>query len=126
MTNVACESKLRSVVRSSMHPCRENYMAIRRAVVYYDQATHAFSEEIKCRHCIIHRDLWRNFGHLVHSIATRGTVVEVDIFPTDLLGHRSAIYPQGRTFKYGLGGRLRELGICGKTRRVLYKTYIDF
>ena len=51
MTQVACESKLRSVVRSSMHPCPENLIAIGRAVVYYAQAAHAFSAGIKCRHC---------------------------------------------------------------------------
>ena len=32
MTQVACESNLRSVIRSSMHPCRGNWVAIRRAV----------------------------------------------------------------------------------------------
>ena len=32
--------------------------------------------------------------------------MEVGIFPTELLVYRSAIYPQGRTFKYGQGGRL--------------------
>ena len=31
-----------------------------------------------------------------------------DIFQTDILVYRSAIYPQGRTFKYGLGGRLEK------------------
>ena len=35
MTHVACESTLRSVVRSSMHPCPGNWMAIGCAVVYY-------------------------------------------------------------------------------------------
>ena len=28
------------------------------------------------------------------------------IFSTTLLAYRSAIYPQGMTFEYGLGGRL--------------------
>ena len=50
-TQVACESKLRSVVRSSMHPCPENLVAIGRAVVNYAQDAHAFSAGIKCRHC---------------------------------------------------------------------------
>ena len=48
MTHVACESKLRLVVRSSMHPCAGNLLAIRRAVVYYAQA---FSTRVRCRHC---------------------------------------------------------------------------
>ena len=52
MTNVACESKLRSVVRSSVHPCPGKWVAIRREVVYY---VNAFSAGIKCRHC---RSLW--------------------------------------------------------------------
>ena len=51
MTNVACDSKLRSVVKSSMHPFIGNWMAIGRAVVYYAQAAHTFSAGIKCRHC---------------------------------------------------------------------------
>ena len=50
-TQVACESKLRSVVRSSMHPRPENLVAIGRAVVNYAQAAHPFSAGIKCRHC---------------------------------------------------------------------------
>ena len=33
-------------------------------------------------------------------------VVMIVYFPTDLLVYRSAIYPQGVTFKYGVGGRL--------------------
>ena len=52
MTNEACESKQRSVVRSSMHPYPENRVAVRRAVVYYAWAARAFSAGIKCLHCI--------------------------------------------------------------------------
>ena len=33
--HVVCDSKLRSVVRLSMHPCPGNWMAIDRAVMYY-------------------------------------------------------------------------------------------
>ena len=51
MTHVAFESKLRSVVRSSIHPCIRNCAAIRGAVVYYVRAAHAFSAGIKGRHC---------------------------------------------------------------------------
>ena len=32
--------------------------------------------------------------------------VVIVVFPSTLLVYRSAIYPQGMTFKYGLGGRL--------------------
>ena len=35
MTNVACESKLRSIVRSSMHPCPGYWVVIGFVVVYY-------------------------------------------------------------------------------------------
>ena len=49
MSNVACEYKLWSVVRSSMHP--GNWVAIKHAVVHYAQAAHAFSAGIKSRHC---------------------------------------------------------------------------
>ena len=51
MTQVACKSTLLPVVRTSVHPCPENYVAIGRAVVYYELAAHAFSAGIKCRHC---------------------------------------------------------------------------
>ena len=37
---------------------------------------------------------------------TMGLEWQYCIFPTTLLVYRSAIYPQGMTFKYGLGGRL--------------------
>ena len=45
ITNVACESKLRSVVMSSMLPYPGNWGAIGRAA-------HVFSAGIRCRHCI--------------------------------------------------------------------------
>ena len=51
MTHEACESKLRSVVRSSMHPYPGNWVAIGYAVVYYAWAARIFSAGIKCRHC---------------------------------------------------------------------------
>ena len=51
MTQVACKPKLRSVLRSSVHPCQVNWVAIGHAVVYYAQTAHAFSAGIKCRHC---------------------------------------------------------------------------
>ena len=51
MTNVACESKLRSLVVSSMHPFPGNWVAIGCAVTYNAWATHAFGAGIKCRHC---------------------------------------------------------------------------
>ena len=51
MTHVACRSKLRPIVRSSVHPRPGNRVAIRSTVVYYSRAAHAFSAGIKCRHC---------------------------------------------------------------------------
>ena len=48
---VACDPKLRLIVRSFMHPCPGNWVAIGRAVVYYARADQAFSAGIKCRHC---------------------------------------------------------------------------
>ena len=35
-----------------MHPWPGNWVAIGRSVVYYDRDAHAFSADIKCRHCI--------------------------------------------------------------------------
>ena len=64
------------------------------------------------------RGLWPTVGHLVHTIATRGRLVLID--PTDLLVYRSAIYPQWKTFKYGLGGRLpKKAPSSGYFRQVL-------
>ena len=51
MADVNYESKLRSVVRSSMHPCQRNSLSIGRAVVYYGWSFHSFSEGIKCWYC---------------------------------------------------------------------------
>ena len=51
MTHVAYGSELRSVVRSSMHPCPGNWVAIWCAVVYYARAARLFTAGIKCQHC---------------------------------------------------------------------------
>ena len=51
MTHKACESKLCSVLRSSMHPYPGIRVAIGRAVVYYAWTDREFSAGIKCRHC---------------------------------------------------------------------------
>ena len=51
MAHVAWESKLHSVVSSSMHPCPGNWVSIGRAVVYYTKAAHTLSAGIRCRHC---------------------------------------------------------------------------
>ena len=52
MAYVACESKLRSVGNSSMHPCPENWVEIGRADVYCATAVQAVCAGTKCRHCI--------------------------------------------------------------------------
>ena len=41
MSHLACELKLCSIVRSSMHPCPRNWMAIRHVVVYFARTAHA-------------------------------------------------------------------------------------
>ena len=51
MIHVACDEKLRSVVKSSMHPCPGKWVPIGRAAVYYARAAQALSAEFKCRHC---------------------------------------------------------------------------
>ena len=44
----------------------------------------------------------------------------VVILPTTLLIYRSAIYPHGMTFKYGLGGRLAsKIKLLSKTKHRL-------
>ena len=45
------ESMLRSVVRSHMHLCPWNWVAIGHAVVYYFWTDKALSVGIRCRHC---------------------------------------------------------------------------
>ena len=69
---------------------------------------------------ILHRDLWPTAGNLVHTIATRGDLLW--IFPSTLLAYRSAIYPQGMKFKYGLGGRLHVALIAQYDTSWRYKT----
>ena len=49
-THVAFESHLSLVVRSSMPPYLGNWVAIGRAVVWYDRAAHAHSGGFKCWH----------------------------------------------------------------------------
>ena len=51
MNHVACKSKVRPVVRSFMHPCPENQVAIGRTVVPYARSAHAFIAGIKYWHC---------------------------------------------------------------------------
>ena len=51
MTHVTCGSKLRSVVRSSMHPWPGNWVVISHAVVYYARLpTHLVQEARHCRY----------------------------------------------------------------------------
>ena len=58
ISHVSSGLKPHSVVRSSLHPCPDNRVAIGRAVVYYARAAHVFFAEIKCRHCrCFHRSL---------------------------------------------------------------------
>ena len=38
MTHVACELKLRSIMKSLMYPCPGNWVAIGRTVIYYARA----------------------------------------------------------------------------------------
>ena len=49
MTQVACESQLRPVMRSSMLPCQWNLVACGHVVMYYYRA---LSAGFKCRHCM--------------------------------------------------------------------------
>ena len=53
MANEACESKLRSVARSSMHLSPGNRVAIGHAVVHYARSVHQFCAGIKCWHCMV-------------------------------------------------------------------------
>ena len=52
MTHTACETKLRSVVTSHMHPCPGNCGAIGRAVVKNAREARSFSAGIKYWYCI--------------------------------------------------------------------------
>ena len=54
---------------------------------------------------ILQRDLWPTVGHLVHTFATQGGCKSNGSKYT-LPSIPSAIYRQGMTFTYGLGGRL--------------------
>ena len=62
MTHEAYESKLRSVVWSSMHPYPGNWVTIGHAVRYYARAARKFSAGIKCRHCSSHGPSERECG----------------------------------------------------------------
>ena len=51
MTHVTCEPKLHSALRSCIHPCPGNWVAIGCVVVYYARAAHAFSAGIRYQPC---------------------------------------------------------------------------
>ena len=51
MTHVAYESNLGYVMRSSLHPSLEKWVAIGRCVVYQALLAHTVSAGIKCQHC---------------------------------------------------------------------------
>ena len=68
ITHSACKSKLRIVVRSFMHPCPGNQVAIGSAVAHYARAAHAFSAGIKCRHCIAPSMDQSIYTHMILSI----------------------------------------------------------
>ena len=51
MTQVACESRLCSVVRSEITHSQETRFKIKGAVVYFALAAHTFSVGIKCQYC---------------------------------------------------------------------------
>ena len=51
MTHEVCESKLGSVLRSSVHPYPGNWVAVGHAVIEYAWAAREFSAGIKCQHC---------------------------------------------------------------------------
>ena len=105
MTHVACESKLRSIVRPSVHPRPGNLVAIRSAVVYYVRDARAFSAGIKCRHCIFScilvRHVWRPFyvNHSYHL--TNGRCLSMYARPN--ISKSSIISPKVSTL--GLGPR---------------------
>ena len=63
MANVTCESKLRSVVGSSMYPCPGNRVAVGRVVVLYAWSSHASSAGIECRNCSV--DILANIKYLI-------------------------------------------------------------
>ena len=71
MPHVACKSKLRSFVRSSVHPCPGNWVAIERLVVHYTRSDHPFGAGIKCRHCICTSNLGEQFQSHDHMLNNR-------------------------------------------------------
>ena len=71
MAHVAYESRLRSAVRSSMHLCTGNWMAIRCVVVYCARAVHAIRARIKCWHCT---NMLSSYGPDVNQMLSREIV----------------------------------------------------
>ena len=85
MTHIVCESKLHSVLRSSMHPSPVNHVAIRCVVVYHARDANAFSAGIKCWHCrlwiflnnilsIFHYQTFTEWGRLDYEAGCGGGV----------------------------------------------------
>ena len=94
MTHVACESKLRLVIRSSIHPCQGNCVAFGRTVVYYAGDAHAFSSGIKCRHCGLETAPWQpRQGHAVKWMSRKN--VNIEQLNEALIELRNPIYLRG-------------------------------
>ena len=70
MTQVAFKSKLRSFVRSSLHLCPDNWLAIGRVVVYNARAAHAFSAGIRYWQCR-YKGIERSRSHATTIICIR-------------------------------------------------------
>ena len=91
MTHVSCESLLHLVIRSSIHPCQGNWVAIGHTVVYYGQAANALRSGIKCRHCMLNdvsvSDLEDSFlnGNLCSSSQDYNCITVTSYFYFNLL-----------------------------------------
>ena len=59
-----------------MHPYPGNFVAIRRAVVYYDRTVHAFSAGIECWYCSYIGDMYSICCYVVGTSITFSILVD--------------------------------------------------
>ena len=93
------QSKVRSVLRSSMHPYHENWVAIGRAVVHYALTACSFSTGIKCKHCSflvlyhthahIPNHISQQHNHMAWCISTARNLFQLCICSMNRFGDRA-------------------------------------
>ena len=108
MTHIGFETKLRSVVKSHMHPCPGICVATGRAVVNHAWAARSLSAGIECRHCT-GVDLRVRYIHFI--------LAPVDRTPASAPKHKQLERKHTSLSHHRLSARLSQNGLLPKNRQ---------